>query len=103
MKKTFIYHAKINRETESNCNHWLDICRDIYNSALRQRIDRYKATGESISGYDQAKQLTLIKKDFPEIKVVGSQTLQDVLERLDKAYKAFFRRVKSGEKAGFPI
>jgi len=102
MRKTFIYRAKIDRETERNCNHWLDICRDIYNSALRQRIDRYKATKESISGYDQAKQLTLIKKDFPEIKVTNSQTLQDVLERLDKAYKAFFRRVKIGEKAGFP-
>lgn len=102
MRKTFLFRAIINNQTEDNCNHWLDICRDIYNSALRQRIDRYKATGESISGYDQAKQLTLIKKDFPEIKVVGSQTLQDVLERLDKAYKAFFRRVKSGEKAGFP-
>ena len=33
---------------------------------------------------------------------VGSQVLQEVLERLDKAYKAFFRRIKGKEKAGFP-
>ena len=28
--------------------------------------------------------------------------LQDVLKRLDRAYQAFFRRVKAGQKAGFP-
>jgi putative transposase len=28
--------------------------------------------------------------------------LQDVLARLDKTYQAFFRRVKAGERAGFP-
>ena len=102
MRKTFLYRAKINRQTESNSNHWLDMCQEIYNSALKQRIDRYKETKESISGYNQMKQLTSIKKDFPEIKTVNSQTLQNVLERLDKAYKAFFRRIKSREKAGFP-
>lgn len=102
MRKTFIYRAKIDRQTESNCNHWLDICQDIYNSALMQRIDRYKKTKESISAYDQMKQLPLIKKDFTEIKIVNAQTLQDVLDRLDKAYKSFFHRVKLGEKAGFP-
>lgn len=102
MRKTFIYRAKINRETEANCEHWLDICRDIYNSALGQRIDIYKKTKKSISFFDQKKRLPLIKKDFPEIKTVNSQTLQDVFNRLDKAYKAFFRRVKTGGKAGFP-
>jgi putative transposase len=28
--------------------------------------------------------------------------LQDTLKRLDKAFEAFFRRLKSGDKAGFP-
>lgn len=102
MRKTFLYRAKINKQTESNCNRWLDICRDVYNSALNQRIDRFKETGKSLSCYDQIYQLPSIKKNFPEIKIVNSQTLCDVLGRLDKAYKAFFRRIKSGEKAGFP-
>ena len=31
-----------------------------------------------------------------------SDVLQDALRRLDKAYKAFFRRVKTGDKPGFP-
>jgi putative transposase len=44
-----------------------------------------------------------LRAEFPEYAEVGSQVLQDVIERLDKAYKAFFHRVKSGNgKAGFP-
>ena len=42
-----------------------------------------------------------MKEAYPEFAVVGSQCIQDVLERLDKAYKAFFKRAKEG-KAGFP-
>lgn len=102
MRKSFLFRAIINNQTEDNCNRWLDICHDVYNSALNQRIDRFKETGKSLSCYDQSKQLPSIKKKFPEIKTVNSQTLQDVLERLDKAYKAFFRRVKNGENPGFP-
>jgi len=33
---------------------------------------------------------------------VYSQTLCDVTKRIDLAFKAFFRRVKSGEKPGYP-
>ena len=33
---------------------------------------------------------------------IGSQVLQDVIERLDKAFQAFLRRVKSGETPGYP-
>ena len=102
MRKTFLYHVKINNQTETNCHKWLNICREVYNSALSQRINKFKETGKTISCYDQQKQLTSIKRDFPEAKKVNSQTLQDVLDRLDKAYKAFFRRVKSGKKSGFP-
>lgn len=102
MRKTFLYRAKINNQTNANCHDWLNICREVYNSALKQRISRFQETGKSLSFYDQSKQLPSIKKEFPETKTVNAQTLQDVLNRLDKAYKAFFHRVKSGEKAGFP-
>lgn len=33
---------------------------------------------------------------------VYAQVLQNVLDKLDKAYQGFFRRVKSRENAGFP-
>ncbi|GAH16852.1 unnamed protein product, partial [marine sediment metagenome] len=42
------------------------------------------------------------KKFFPEFKEVPSQTLQEVVERVDKAFQNFFRKVKRGEKPGYP-
>jgi len=102
MKKSFLYRAKISKATESNCILWLDTCRKLYNLALEQRINIYKQYGKSITGYDQSKQLVGLKKSFTEFKLINAQCLQGVVERLDKAYQNFFRRVKKGEKPGFP-
>jgi putative transposase len=46
--------------------------------------------------------LTIWKQEYPELRDVFSQVLQNVQERVDLAFKAFFRRVKAGEKAGYP-
>lgn len=103
MRKTYLYKAKINKQTEANCNQWLDLCRRLYNQSLEQRIKAYKESGKSISVFEQMTNLPLLKKAFPEFEQVGSQVLQDVLQRLDKAYKSFFQRVKQGKgRAGFP-
>lgn len=51
---------------------------------------------------DQAAILTQEKKDSPYLKGAFSQVLQDVLRRVDKAFKAFFRRFKAGEEPGYP-
>lgn len=58
-------------------------------------------TWRSPSWYDQR---PLIKKSLnPHLKGVRRHALDNTLERLDKAYKNFFRRVKSGtQKPGFP-
>ena len=37
-----------------------------------------------------------------QLKDVHSQVLQEVVKRVDLAFQAFFRRVKSGEKPGYP-
>lgn len=102
MRKTFLYKAKINKQTEQNANHWLGLCRNLYNAALEQRIMRYRQHGKSVSFYDQVYQLPPLKNEFPEFKTVGSQVLEDVLKRLDGAFKAFFRRIKTKDRAGFP-
>jgi len=102
MKRTYKYKAKINKETEAKALNWLSLCCALYNSVLEQRRNMYRQHRKSVSCYDQIKQLPELKKELPEFKQVGSQCLQDVVERCDKAFKAFFRRLKTGEKAGFP-
>ena len=102
MRKTFKYRLQGNKTVFINAENWLNICRHLYNAGLEQRIIAYHQNKGRVSCYDQINQLPELKAAFPEYSDVGSQVLQEVLERLDKAYKAFFRRVKTGNKAGFP-
>ena len=103
MKKTYKYRLLGNKQTFVNADNWLLLCQRLYNTALEQRITIYRQRKETISCYSQINQLPEVRAEFPEYQAVGSQVLQDVIERLDRAYKAFFRRVKRGDgKAGFP-
>jgi len=103
MKKTYKYRLLGNKTTFGKADKWLLLCQRLYNVALEQRISIYRQKKETISCYSQINQLPELRAEFPEYQDVGSQVLQDVIERLDRAYKAFFRRVKNGNgKAGFP-
>ena len=103
MKKTYKYRLLGNKQTFIKADEWLMLCQRLYNTALEQRINIYRQRKETISCYSQINQLPELRAEFPEYADVGSQVLQDVIERLDKAYKSFFRRVKSSKgKAGFP-
>jgi putative transposase len=103
MQRTFKYRLLGNKETLVKAESWLVLCHCLYNLALEQRIKCYQQYGKTLSSYEQINQLIELKKDFPEYKEVGSQVLQDVVERLDRAYKGFFRRVKNGDKnVGLP-
>ncbi len=76
--------------------------RELYNAALQERRDAYRMAGKSLNYYDQANELPAVKAARPEYRGIHSQVLQDVLRRVDKAFQAFFRRVKTGEKPGYP-
>lgn len=102
MRQTFKYRIYANKETIAKAENWLSLCRNLYNCALEQRISAYHKQRKTLSGYTQMGELPSIKDEFPEYKLVNAQVLQECLDRLDKAYKAFFRRIKQGEKAGFP-
>jgi len=102
MRKTFKYRLLGNRQSFAKANEWLLLCQRLYNATLQQRITYYRQRKETISCYAQMNQLPELKNELTEFKTINAQTLQDVLDKLDKSYKAFFRRVKSGEKAGFP-
>ncbi len=52
--------------------------------------------------YNQINTFLALKQGRPSLATVHSQVLQNVAMRLDLAFKAFFRRVKAGEKPGYP-
>lgn len=80
----------------------LNTCRVVYNSLLNERKHDYEIHGKSPSRYDQQKHFPLWAKDFPEIKAVHSQVLQNVAMRVDLAFSAFFTRVRKDQTPGFP-
>lgn len=75
-------------------DNWLNACRYVYNMALEIKDAWYKKRGVSISKGELQKQITDIRKDFDWIKDVQIHTLQDVTDRLFRAYDNFFRRIK---------
>ncbi|GHO95353.1 transposase [Reticulibacter mediterranei] len=77
-------------------------CKEVYNAALEERREAYRMSGVSVSYRMQADQLPAIKRLREEYRDIHSQVLQDVLQRLDKAFQAFFCRVMNGETPGFP-
>jgi putative transposase len=77
-------------------------CKEMYNAALQERRDAYQLCGISVSYCMQADQLRALKQLREEYQDIHSQVQQDVLKRLDKAFDAFFRRVKNGEDPGYP-
>lgn len=80
----------------------LDCCRWVYNKTLEVRRDAWKEREESFSLYDTNKMLPAWKEEHPWLKEGHAQAMQNAQVRLDLAFQAFFRRVKAGEKPGYP-
>ena len=73
-------------------------CRGLYNWWVMKLRN-----GEKWPGWREAKKTLQESKAYdPELCVVYGKLLHEVYFRLEGAMKAFFRRVKNGEKPGFP-
>lgn len=124
MIKSYKYRLKPNKTQADKLQKTLATCRYLYNQSLDQRITYYKEhradiqkesgtkVKKSLSSYDQMKWLTNNKNEYQ--KQVHSQVLQDVSDRLERAFKVFYKYCKNlkaynkGElskrpkKVGFP-
>lgn len=77
-------------------------CRYVFNHFLAQRQAQYKETGKAPTRFQQDKSLTMLKQEYPWLKEADSTSLQAALQDLDTAFQNFFRRVKKGDKPGYP-
>jgi len=100
--KTFKYRLRPSKHQPTQLVQTLELCRWVYNETLVARKNSWEQDHTSLSLYDTNKLLPLWKRSHPELRNVYSQVLQNVQERLDLAFKAFFRRVKADEKPGYP-
>jgi putative transposase len=100
--KTFQYRLYPTKPQEQQMFQVLNVCRHFYNMCLEDRKLAYQLEKRSVGKNEQVKQARLYRQTFPQAGIVFSQTLQSVAIDVSKAFDAFFRRVKSGEKPGYP-
>jgi hypothetical protein len=99
-RKSIKYRIYPTKFQERLLNNNLEGCRLLYNAMLEQRKIGWENDKISFSCYDQQK---YFRHWIDKTKYnVHSQVQQNVAVRIDLAFKAFFRRIKNGEKPGYP-
>jgi putative transposase len=102
VRKSFRFRLRPTKKQAKALQAQLDECRWLYNELLEQRKLAYEDLGIPLTKYQQSMFLPLLKEERTSLDRVHSQVLQNVVDRLDKAFQAFFRRCKTGEDPGFP-
>jgi putative transposase len=74
---------------------------DLYNAALEQRRYAFRA-GQRVGYVSQCRELTALRAAGDGPPQMSCSAMRSPLRRLERAYQAFFRRVKAGEKPGYP-
>lgn len=102
IRKSFQFRLRPTKKQAKALQDQLGECRWLYNELLEQRKLSYEELEIPLSKYQQTMFLPLLKEERPALAQLHSQVLQNVVDRLDKAFQGFFRRYKAGEKPGFP-
>jgi putative transposase len=100
--KTYKYKLKPTAIQERLLERTLMLCCQVYNAAIGERREAWRMRGSSVSYFQQNAELPGIKLAMPEYAEINAQVLQDVILRVERAYHAFFRRIKAGETPGYP-
>jgi len=82
----------------------LEEARRLYNAAVQERSEAWgikRINKVNISLASQAAQLKEIR-DNGDLGLVNYSAAQNVLRRVNQTYTNFFRKVKAGEKVGYP-
>lgn len=86
-----LYKNKKNKHLDDGIN----IAASIWNYCIAMHRRYYRLFGKSLSANRLMKHITKVKRTrHPEWQSLGSQAVQDVVQRVDRSYKAFFDHVK---------
>jgi len=91
MLKAFKYRLNPNEEQIVLLNKHIGASRFIYNLALETKQIAYAGNKHNLSCFELHSQLVSLKEELPWLKELNSQSLQQSITNLDKAYTAFFK------------
>ena len=97
MIKTYqykLYRSKRNRHLDKA----IDTAASIWNYCIAFHRRYYKLYGKHLSANRLMKHITKLKKHRFCGNQLGSQAIQDVVQRVDRSYKAFFQHHKQKRK-----
>jgi putative transposase len=100
--KTYVYPFHPTKAQEAVLHEWLYLCQQLYNAAFEHRREAYRKQHKTVSFYEQKRELKDIRRADARYVAVPHHVLANPLLCLDLAYKAFFRRVKQGDRGGYP-
>jgi putative transposase len=99
--RTLRYRLYPKRQQAQALDIQVDEACGLYNAALDERRSPWRTNHTTIRYLDQARQLKAIRA-AGDLGVANFSACQEVLRRVDKTFAAFFRRLKTGGKAGYP-
>ncbi len=95
MLRTFRYRLNVTARQARRLTEVLALCRELYNAALQERRDAWRTARHSIRLYDQTKELTEVRRTRQDVAALPVDLARGPLRRVDRAFRAFFRRVKA--------
>lgn len=100
---TYCYRILPTKRQHRALDEILEGQRQLYNAGLEERIDAYRKRGIARTYFDQSQALTEWRHSDAAAAALPLTLQRWTLKRLDDAYQAFFRRLKTGERRpGFP-
>lgn len=102
MRKTLKYRLFPTKRQKRLLQEQLNECRWLYNYFLEERRNAWEEDKRNITYFQQCNSLPILKKERPSLDKVYSQVLQNIADRIDKAFQNFFRRVKNKDMPGYP-
>jgi putative transposase len=102
MFRAYKFRLEPNANQERELGIKLETHRRLYNSCLEQRKIAFETEKKSIKYTDQSTWFKNERASNPYLARLNFSSAQATMRRLDKSFQAFFRRVKAGEKPGYP-
>jgi putative transposase len=100
--KTFCYRLYPSQAQAKLLEQTRETCRRFYNDCLAERRDAYAQDQTTVGKYEQLRRVKERKATNPYAAQVHSHVLQVVVADLDRAFQAFFRRLKAGRRPATP-
>jgi len=100
--KTFKYRLYPSQSQRRLLEQTVETCRRWYNACLEERKLAWENEHMQVGKFEQLAKVKEYRLENPFAAQLHSHILQVVVQDLDKAFQAFFRRVKAGETPGYP-